>query len=530
MASPLLERVDPNAPTLNTETIATDGSTTVAFKLAGIATDVVSARAVKIGGVIGPTIAARFYAMVGSAMYEAQQIFNTEEETSLGRKKAGREQVEAFRSLEKLASSSLRGIRRVDRDAFIDNVIAYATADVMRREAPDGAGIIDSGLQAALTDIGVTADTAARNVGIAIANAVSTFYSSDGSSAASSYSPTNSSPTDVRHLDRWTPEYSVGGNPASGTQNFLTPQWGNVRQILTNEQLQSLKNSLKSPEPFLLDPQATHDAVAGTITRRNGEVVNISSALIGTDINPEFIKQAQDVVDASAALTDKEKLIAEFWEDGGGTGFPPGTWMEFGRYASELYDNSRQQDVRMFFGIGQALLTASVSAWGLKTETDYTRPLTAIRELSRLGLLRDDDPGTPGVQVWAYNRATKETDLISGIDWETYQTPGGGYSPPFAEFTSGHSTFSASAGTLIELITGRSDFGASVTTTSLIEKDKPGLQPVTLSWDTWRDAWVESGDSRIFGGIHFNDGNKQGVLNGEQIGAAVFAQVSQLWA
>jgi hypothetical protein len=96
--------------------------------------------------------------------------------------------------------------------------------------------------------------------------------------------------------------------------------------------------------------------------------------LIGVDINPAFIEQAQRVVDASANLTDKQKLIAEFWEDGPGTGFPPGTWVEFGRYASELYDNTRQEDVRMFFGIGQALLSASVSSWGLKTETDYTRP------------------------------------------------------------------------------------------------------------------------------------------------------------
>ena len=81
---------------------------------------------------------------------------------------------------------------------------------------------------------------------------------------------------------------------------------------------------------------------------------------------------------------------------------------------------------------------------------------------------------------------------------------------------------------MIELITGQEQFGASVTTTSLIEKEKN--IPVTLSWDTWRDAWVESGDSRIFGGIHFDDGNKEGVKIGERIGEAVFAQVSQLWA
>jgi hypothetical protein len=301
-----------------------------------------------------------------------------------------------------------------------------------------------------------------------------------------------------------------------------------VKQILSKQQLQDLKAELKSPEPFLLDPDATHDAKAGTITRANGDVVLISKDLIGVDINPAFIAQAERVIKASADLTDKQKLIAEFWEDGPGTGFPPGTWVEFGRYASELYDNNRQEDVRMFFGIGQALLSASVSSWGLKTETDYTRPLTAIRELSRLELLNDVDLITGGVQIDAYNRSTKNTQKINGVDWETYQTFGNFYSPPFAEFTSGHSTFSSAAGKLIELITGREDFGASVTTTSLIEKEKN--IPVTLSWDTWRDAWVESGDSRIFGGIHFDDGNKEGVKNGERIGEAVFAELSKLWA
>lgn len=523
MANPELVRVDPDGPTLNTQTVATDGATTIAFKLAGIATDVVGAKAVKINGQIGPTVAARFYGMMGSAMYEAQQIYDNKEQTSLGGKKSDK-------SLVKLAKGSLKGISKNRREAFIDNVIAYATADVMRREAPEGAAIVEAGLLAALNDLGGSADAAAKKVGKAVADSVLEFYELDGSRAASTYSPVNSSPTDTSQLDRWTPEYNVGGDPASGIQSFLTPQWGEVKQILGKQQLKALKADVKSPEPFLLDPLATHDAQTGTITRANGDVVSISKDLIGIDINPEFIAQAERVIKASAELTDREKLIAEFWEDGPGTGFPPGSWVEFGRYASELYDNTRQEDVRMFFGIGQALLSASVASWGLKTETDYARPLTAIRELSRLGLLVDEDPDNVGVQFNAYNRQTQETDLISGVNWETYQTPGNSYSPPFAEFTSGHSTFSASAGKLIELITGRPDFGASVTTTSLFEKDKPGLQPVTLSWETWEDAWVESGDSRIFGGIHFDDGNKEGVLNGERIGEAVFAQVSQLWA
>lgn len=521
MANPELGRINPDGNTLNTETRVTDGASTVAFKLAGIATDLVEARAVKINGVIGPTIAARFYGMVGSAMYEAQQIFDNKEQTSLGRKNTDK-------SLAKLAKDSLKGITKKDQEAFIDNVIAYAAIDVMRREAPEGGSLAETGLRALLNNLGRNADAAAKKVGTSVATSVLSFYDLDGSRTVSNYSPINSGPTNVFKIDRWTPEYNVGGNPESGIQKFLTPQWGKVNQILGKKQLKDLQAGLKSPEPFLLDPDATHNAKAGTITRANGEVVPIRKDLIGVDINPAFIAQAKRVINASANLTDKEKLIAEFWEDGPGTGFPPGTWMEFGRYASELYDNTRQQDVRMFFGIGQALLSAGVSSWGLKTKTDYTRPLTAIRELSRLGLLKDVDPITGGVQINAYNRGTKNTQKINGVEWETYQTFGNSYSPPFAEFTSGHSTFSSAAGKVIELITGRTDFGASVTTTSLIEKEKN--IPITLSWNTWQDAWVESGDSRIFGGIHFDDGNKQGIVNGERIGEAVFGAVSSLWA
>jgi hypothetical protein len=522
MANPLLIRDNPGAKTLNTRAVSTDGAETVVFKLAGTATSLVEAKAVKINGQVGPTVAARFYAMVGTAMYEAQQIFDNNEQTSLGKKGSDK-------ALVKLARKSLKGVSLRDREAFIDNVIAYASVYVMRAEAPDGAQIAEQGLRKALRDLGGSVDAAAKALGEKISKQVLSFYELDGARAASDFSPINSGPQDVRQLDRWTPEYNVGGQSGSGIQKFLTPQWGEVRQILRDAKLQNLKEGIGLPEPFLLDARATHDAKAGTITRADGTVVTIDRSLIGVDINPEFINQAQRVVDASANLTDEQKLIAEFWEDGPGTGFPPGTWMEFGRYASEKYDNTRSEDVRMFFGIGQALLSASVASWGEKIETDYTRPLTAIRELSRLGLLRDDDPVAAGLQVRAYNRQTRQVDIINGIDWETYQTPGNFYSPPFSEYVSGHSTFSSAAGRVIELITGEESFGGSITTSSLIEKDKPGLQPVTLSWDTWRDAWTESGSSRIFGGIHFDDGNTQGLLLGEKIGDAVFGQVSQLW-
>ncbi|MGD1713765.1 hypothetical protein [Dapis sp. BLCC M172] len=91
--------------------------------------------------------------------------------------------------------------------------------------------------------------------------------------------------------------------------------------------------------------EAEVDLVASEITLADGSVVEISQDIIGTIINPGFIQQAQDVVDLSAGLTDQEKLIAEFWEDAGGTSFPPGTWMTFGQFVSARDDNALDSDV-----------------------------------------------------------------------------------------------------------------------------------------------------------------------------------------
>ncbi|MEA5423188.1 vanadium-dependent haloperoxidase [Synechococcus sp. CCY9202] len=520
VSTPILQRVDLDSPTLNTETVSTDGNTTVIFELAHLATEAVASKTVKIDGLIGPTIAARFYAAAGSAFYEADQLFDPNSFTSLGSKKSDR-------LLERQALKFTKDLSDELREKFIDNVTAYAAGATMLAQAPDSAPLIELSLPSILKSIPSKLDAKARKLGNKIAVRVNDFYANDGSTVSVNYESVNGGPTEIRVIDRWSPEYRVGGDPSSGLQTFLTPQWGDVRQILGGKKLDALKDSVSRPEPFLLVDGASYDLAKGTIFY-DGQTQPITTELIGTLINPRFIAQAQRVVDASANLTQEEKLIAEFWEDGAGTGFPPGTWMEFGRFASELNDNNRSEDARLFFAIGQALHSAGVAAWGLKTETDYARPQSAITELSRLGLLRDEDLLAPGIQVFAYSRETQQRELINGVDWETYQTLGAGYSPPFAEFVSGHSTFSSAAGKIIDLITGNAYFGASVTTTSLIEKSKN--IPITLSWATWQDAWLESGISRIYGGIHFDDANQGGLLLGQQIGEVVFNQISDLWS
>ena len=98
--------------------------------------------------------------------------------------------------------------------------------------------------------------------------------------------------------------------------------------------------------------------------------------------------------------------------------------------------------------------------------------------------------------------------------------------PPFPEYVSGHSTFSAAGARVIRTFTGSDSFGASVTVragTSRIEPrtaTHPGspAKDVTLSWPTFTAAADEAGWSRRYGGIHFPSGDLHGRSLGDLIG------------
>ena len=91
---------------------------------------------------------------------------------------------------------------------------------------------------------------------------------------------------------------------------------------------------------------------------------------------------------------------------------------------------------------------------------------------------------------------------------------------------SGHSTFSAAGARVIRTFFGTDTFGASVTIragTSRIEPrtaTQPGspAKDVTLSWPTFSAASGEAGQSRRYGGIHFESGDMHGRELGRQIG------------
>jgi hypothetical protein len=232
-----------------------------------------------------------------------------------------------------------------------------------------------------------------------------------------------------------------------------------------------------------------------------------------------FERAMDEVIAYSANLTDKEKVIAEYWADGPNSELPPGHWCLFAALVSKRDHHTEDEDVKMFFAVANAGMDAGIAAWDLKRYYNTVRPVTAIP------YYRKDK------EIYAWGGPGKGTVKMLGQSWRPYQ-PASFPTPPFPEFISGHSTFSAASAEALRRFTGSDRFGASATIAAGSSKVEPGLVPakdVTLSWPTFSAAADEAGLSRRYGGIHFVHGDLQGRLIGRLIGAQTFRKAERYW-
>jgi len=221
----------------------------------------------------------------------------------------------------------------------------------------------------------------------------------------------------------------------------------------------------------------------------------------------EYQQQAEELISISAGLTDKQKMIAEYWSDGPNSEQPPGHWAMFAQFVSQRDHHSLDDDVKMFFVLSNAIFDAGIAAWDAKREYDSVRPVTAIALLFRARTIQSW--GGPG-------KGTVEMDGSQWIPYQEATSP----TPPFPEYVSGHSTYSAAAARILELWTGSGHFGDTVTLPVGSSKIEPGVTPahqITLRWETFTDAANEAGISRRYGGIHFRAADLAGRLLGRMV-------------
>jgi hypothetical protein len=196
-----------------------------------------------------------------------------------------------------------------------------------------------------------------------------------------------------------------------------------------------------------------------------------------------FYEEALEVVRMVRAVTPGQREIAQYWSDeGGATATPAGHWIAI------LATVLRRQEATLAFAaeayarLGMALSDAFVSCWDAKYRHNLLRPITYIQRVV--------DP--------TWNQPTLTDPLLT---------------PPFPEYTSGHSVASAAAAQVLTDLFGEDH--AFVDDFHVVR----GFPP--RSYGSFWEAAHESAMSRLYGGIHFRSAIERGIDQGRCVAGRI---------
>jgi len=213
-----------------------------------------------------------------------------------------------------------------------------------------------------------------------------------------------------------------------------------------------------------------------------------------TNKNGPYYKQVMAVKNVVDSLTAEQKHIADFWDDNplklnvsGHVMFttkkfsPPGHWMGIIGIAAQKAGADLPTTVYAYTITAIAKFDAFVQCWDEKYRSNYARPETIINQYV-------DEAWTPYLQT-----------------------------PPFPEYTCGHSTTSASAAEVLTAVFG--DNFAYTDTTEL----EFGIK--SRSFTSFRQAADENNWARFYGGIHFHPSCLVSTEYGKKVGKLVVSRL-----
>lgn len=180
--------------------------------------------------------------------------------------------------------------------------------------------------------------------------------------------------------------------------------------------------------------------------------------------------------------TTTQSLIARVWAAGAGTVTPPGQWFQIATQVVTSTNMPFMKQAQTFARLGMAVADAAIVCWATKYNTQVWRPISAIR----------------------FQGYTNWTSYIG--------------TPSFPAHTSGHSTFSGAAATVLRRQTGKNKHDPF---TIVAGSDSRTLTNLAAAAE--EAAW-----SRVYGGIHYESDSVDGVIIGEEIGTYIAKYVIPL--
>jgi hypothetical protein len=213
-----------------------------------------------------------------------------------------------------------------------------------------------------------------------------------------------------------------------------------------------------------------------------------------TTAGSAFFKQTREVYETGKALTEEQRAIAAFWDCNpyvmnvqGHTMFalkkisPGGHWMGIVKIVSQQRRASMPVAAEAYARTAIALADGFLSAWTEKYRSNVIRPETVINKYI-------DPAWQPLLQT-----------------------------PPFPEYTSGHSVISNAAAAVLT-----DQFGDSA---SFIDSTEVVYKLPVRSFTSFKHAAAEAAISRLYGGIHYRQAIEEGSAQGKRVGEHVVARV-----
>jgi hypothetical protein len=412
-----------------------------------------------------PTIISREMHIVVTAMYDAWAAYDA---TAVGSRLGGT-------------------LRRPEAERTTSNkerALAHAAYRALRYVYAEDAAWLDGQMKAAGQD--PEDASAAAVVGRAAADALIAYRRRDGANqhgdeAGSNgkpysdytyYEPRNS-PDRVVDPDRWQPLPFDDGKGGRVYPGFLTAHWYRVK-------------------PFALERSDQF---------RPGPFPKVGSERLKKDV--------EECVRYNGALSVEDKAVVEFMRDGPRSTGQSGHWLRFAADVSRRDRHTLDQDVKLFFAVGNVVFDAFIACWEAKRYYDSSRPWTLVRHLYR------------GRKLAGYLGPDRGFGEIPAELWHPYSPPAF-VTPPFPGYPSGHATASAAAARILASFTG-ADRYECVAIRKAGELTEPALfkegREIRLKLPTFTATAEMAAVSRAMGGYHIPADNHAGLELGRQIAA-----------
>lgn len=217
----------------------------------------------------------------------------------------------------------------------------------------------------------------------------------------------------------------------------------------------------------------------------------------------KYKDQADQVIDASADLTDEQKVIAELFDDKiRSLGFSA-------VYVSMAQNMSLLEFVHYDFLTNMAAFDVGIVVWQEKRKYDAVRPFSAIRHIY------GDDP----ITAWGGPGMGTVNDMPAD-EWRPYLN-----TADHPEYPSGSAAFCAAHAEASRLYLGSDVLNWTVPIPAGSSVVEPGITPavdINLQFPTFTDFETKCGYSRLHGGVHFEDAIVSSFELGHEIGETAF--------